>query len=407
MHYLMAGVTAPSHVYPSLALIAELVSRGHRISYVIGDRLAHLVTPTGAEPVPHRSILPTADQHWPGDTGEAMQLFLDEAISVLDLVLDQDRPDAVLYDIGGFAGRVAAATWHVPAVQLSPTYVAWACLDEASADQIAALKASASGRRYYATLRSWLDRNGIAMDDDTLLGHPDSCVVLIPRVLQPHADRVSDRYVFAGPCIDPSRTTGWTPPPRDDRPLVYVSLGTAYTDRPDLYRLCVDQLSGDHRLVLSTGKVDPRTLGPLPPGVIAARTQPQLDVLAHASVFITHAGMGGAAESLWFGVPTVAVPQAVDQFTNAATLADLGVGVHLPDTELTARSLRTAVTTALGRAARAREVRLEVRAAGGTRSAADAVERLTDQAGVLSGDGCLDPRPHPWGRPPGRRGGRR
>lgn len=55
-----------------------------------------------------------------------MQLFLDEAISVLGPLLDRvEPPDAVLYDIGGFAGRVAAVRWGVPAVQLSPTYVAW------------------------------------------------------------------------------------------------------------------------------------------------------------------------------------------------------------------------------------------------------------------------------------------
>jgi UDP:flavonoid glycosyltransferase YjiC (YdhE family) len=41
-------------------------------------------------------------------------------------------------------------------------------------------------------------------------------------------------------------------------------------------------------------------------------------VLKHASVFITHAGMGGAVESLWFGVPTVVIPRAVDQFANTA-----------------------------------------------------------------------------------------
>ena len=41
-------------------------------------------------------------------------------------------------------------------------------------------------------------------------------MALIPRELQPHADRVPDRYVFAGPCIDPSRTEGWTPEPGDE-----------------------------------------------------------------------------------------------------------------------------------------------------------------------------------------------
>ena len=36
-----------------------------------------------------------------------------------------DRPDIVLYDIGGMAGPVAAEHWGVPAVQVSPSMVAW------------------------------------------------------------------------------------------------------------------------------------------------------------------------------------------------------------------------------------------------------------------------------------------
>src|SRR5690625_3146197 len=142
------------------------------------------------------------------------------------------------------------------------------------------------------------------------------------------------------------RVTGWKPEPSDDRPLVYVSLGTSYTDRPDIYRTCIDALSDDYRVVLATGKVGPETLEPLPSGVTAARTQPQLDVLEHASVFVTHAGMGSAAESLWFGVPTVALPQAVDQFANAATLEEIGAGVQ-PEEPLTVVNLRAAVDSAL------------------------------------------------------------
>lgn len=221
----------------------------------------------------------------------------------------------MLYDIGGFAGRVAAERWGLPAVQLSPTYVAWDGDEQHTAEQTAALKASPSGQHYYATLRAWLAENAVQLDADTFLGRPDACVVLIPRVLQPNADRVGPRYVFAGPRIDQRRTEAWAPEPGDERPLVYVSFGTAYTNQPDIYRLCVETLAGTHRLVLATGKVDPTALGPRPAGAHAARTQPQLGVLEHASVFITHAGMGGTVESLWFGVPTVAIPQAVDQFT--------------------------------------------------------------------------------------------
>ncbi|MGH3793411.1 MAG: macrolide family glycosyltransferase [Pseudonocardiaceae bacterium] len=377
IHLVMAGVTAPSHVYPSLALISELVSRGHRVSYVIGERLAGLVAPTGADVVAHPSLLPDGDRSWPDDIGAAMQLFLDEAISVLGpLVGRVERPDAVLYDIGGFAGRVAAQRWGVPAVQLSPTYVAWEGYEQDTAEQTAALKASPSGRHYYATLRAWLADNDVQLDPDVFLGRPDACVVLIPRVLQPNADRVGPRYVFAGPCIDQTRTQAWAPAPGDDRPLVYVSFGTAYTNQPDIYRLCVDEFAGTHRLVLATGKVDPAALGPLPDGVHAARTQPQLDVLEHASVFITHAGMGGAVESLWFGVPTVAIPQAVDQFTNAAKLEAIGAGVQLPAEKLDGESLRAAVDAAAGRTDRVQALRADVRSSGGTAIAADTVEHL-------------------------------
>jgi MGT family glycosyltransferase len=369
MHLVMAGSTTPSHVYPSLALIAELVARGHRVSYLIGDRLASLVAPTGAEVVAHPTLLPDTDAAWPEDAGAAMQVFLDDQIAVLPRLLSEvDDVDAVLYEIGGFAGRVAAHHWRVPAIQLSPTYVAWEGYEQDMAEFTTALKTSESGARYFALLRSWLDENAMSLSADDFLGRPEACVVLIPRAIQPNEERVSARYVFAGPCIDETRTAGWTPAADDDRPLVYVSFGTSYTDLPELYARIVRELSETHRLVISTGKVDPATLGA---NVDAARTQPQLDVLAHADVFITHAGMGGTVESLWFGVPTVAVPQAVDQFTNAAQLEAIGAGVQLGELSLT-----DAVAAALSRAPRARELREQVRREGGTTIAADAVERM-------------------------------
>ncbi|WP_309233678.1 nucleotide disphospho-sugar-binding domain-containing protein [Conexibacter sp. W3-3-2] len=279
-------------------------------------------------------MLPTTDEAWSGDPGEAMQLFLDEARAGFDVLVDGPAPDAVLYDIGGLGARIAAHRWGVPAIQLSPAMVAWDGYREETAEFTAQLKASASGARYFASLGAWLREHGVTLDVDDYLGLPPACVALLPRVLQPHADRVGPHVVFAGPCVDEGRRTGFVPP-AGDRPLAYVALGTSYTDRPDLYRAAVDGLADAYRVVLATGKVDPATLGPLPDGVVAARAQPQLDVLDHAAVFVTHAGMGSASEALWAGVPTVALPQAVDQFTNAEQLACAGAGVVLAEDAVT------------------------------------------------------------------------
>ena len=368
MRFLMAGVSAPSHIFPSLAVIAELVDRGHEVTYVVGERHRALVEPTGATVVGTETIMPGADHPWPEDAGEAMQVFLDDAIATLPTIEGLEPAEAVLYDIGGFAGHVAAHRWGVPAVQLSPASVAWEGFEDDMAEFYDALKASESGARYFAMVRGWLDAHGVEMEAQDFLGRPEACIVLIPKALQPNADRVSDRYTFAGPAIDESRKQGWTPPPGDE-PLVYISFGTAYTDRADLYTQFATELAPDHRVVIATGKVDPDAL---PDTVTKARTMPQLDVLEHADVFITHAGMGGANEALWYGVPVVAAPQAVDQFTNAATLEAIGVGVQLGD--MTARE---AVAKARECAGRARELRAHVRRDGGVDKAADAVERLT------------------------------
>ncbi|MEC3982362.1 macrolide family glycosyltransferase [Amycolatopsis sp. H20-H5] len=383
-HIAMIGCTAPSHVYPSLGVVAELVARGHRVSYVVGEPLADLVAPSGAEVVAHPTIFPLGETaSWPDDPAEAMRVFLDEAIAIHPRLLaryDSDRPDLVLYDIGGLGASLLAKRYGVPAVQLSPTLVAWEGYEEDLADMLETVRSSPSGMDYQRAGNAWLREHGIELDTWDWLNHPEHILSLIPRAMQPNADRVPDSVRFVGPCLDPDRLadTGWTPPV-SGKPVLLVSFGTAYNAQLEVYRACVEAFedSGWH-VVLSIGKhVEPADLGPLPENFEAYQVVPQLTVLAAASAFITHAGMGGATESLWFGVPTVAIPQAADQFGNAALLAELGAGIHLPAEDVTAAALRESVDHVAASAdvkARLASLREEVRAHGGIAHAADAVE---------------------------------
>jgi MGT family glycosyltransferase len=175
--------------------------------------------------------------------------------------------------------------------------------------------------------------------------------VLIPRVMQPHADRVDDeRYRFVGPCIDPRREDpgDWTPPPGDG-PLTLLAFGTAYTDRIDVYRNTIEGLDGTGwRLVISTGRVPPDELGTVPDWVQLRAEVPQPAVLRTAEMFVTHAGMGSCTEGLWYGVSMVAIPQAVDQPSNADQLEAIGVGRHLPADPPSAADIRDAITEMAG-----------------------------------------------------------
>ena len=86
MHIAVVAASAPSHMHPHLALVRELVERGHRVSYLVSGHLADLAAPTGADVVGCTSVLPGAPgapADWSGDDVAGMRLFLDEAIHVL------------------------------------------------------------------------------------------------------------------------------------------------------------------------------------------------------------------------------------------------------------------------------------------------------------------------------------
>ncbi|MCO1655363.1 macrolide family glycosyltransferase [Pseudonocardia humida] len=377
----MVGVGAHGHTNPHLPVIAELVERGHRVDYAIPAPFADAAAATGATPLVITSTLPdeTRDEQWPVDPLAGTALFLDDAIGVLpqlESALADDRPDLVLYDIGGFAGRALAQRWGLPLVQLSPSIVAWRGYEDDMAEALSFLRDPA-GVAFVQRFEGWLRGLGIETSHAEFAGHPPRCVVLVPKAMQPNADRVDEQvYTFVGPGLDRRRESAW---PEPDRPLLLVSLGSAYTDRVDFYRDCVAAFGDlDWEVVIAIGRhVDPAAVGPLPPNVELHPWVPQFAVLGRASAFVTHAGMGGCSEGLYQGVPMVAVPQAVDQPGNAAMLESLGVGVTVPPESVTPGVLREAVLSLTGSpevAARSAALRDELRAAGGARAAADVIE---------------------------------
>ncbi|MET9611175.1 macrolide-inactivating glycosyltransferase [Streptomyces sp. NPDC006512] len=388
-HIAMFSIAAAGHVNPSLEVIRELVARGHRVSYAIPAAYADTVAVTGATPVLWNSTLPTDDDPdaWGTELIDNIEPFLNDAVQALPQLaaaFEGDEPDLVIHDITSYPAIVLARRWGVPAVSLSPTLVAWDGYEEEIAEPMTApLKASERGRAYYARFRAWLDENGIPDDPDRFVGRPRRSIVLMPKALQPHADRVDENvYTFVGSCQGDRADQGhWQrPPAAEGKKTVLVSFGSTFTKQPAFYRACLDAFAAlpDWHLVLQIGKfTDESELGEIPANAEVHRWVPQLDILRRADAFITHAGTGGCQEGLATGTPMVAVPQAVDQFGNADMLVGLGVARHLPMAEATAEALRTAVlelTADPQVAARAAAIRARMATEGGTPQAADLIE---------------------------------
>lgn len=387
-HIAMFSIAAHGHVNPSLEVIRELVARGHRVTYAVPPVFADKVAATGARPVPYTSTLPGPDadpEAWGSTLLDNVEPFLDDAIQALPQLVDAyagDEPDLVLHDIASYPARVLARRWGVPAVSLSPNLVAWEGYEEEVTEPMwAEPRKTARGRAYYARFEAWLTENGISEHPDPFTGRPARSLVLIPKALQPHADRVDERvHSFVGACQGDRAEQGDWQRPAGAEKVVLVSLGSAFTRQPAFYRSCVrafGDLPGWHLVLQIGAHVDPAELGDVPSGVEVRDWVPQLAILRQADLFVTHAGAGGSQEGLATATPMIAVPQAVDQFGNADMLQALGVARRLSTEEATAERLRETALALLDDpdvARRLKTVGAEMAQEGGTRRAADLIE---------------------------------
>jgi UDP:flavonoid glycosyltransferase YjiC (YdhE family) len=346
------AVPEHGHINPGLPLVTELVARGHRVSYATTDRFADAVAQAGATPLLHTTTFP---ERMPEDGDDGVRMFLDEFHAVtpqIEKLYADDRPDVIVCDIGAFQGPVLADRWGIPVVQVSASYIA---IPGSKADDFPA----------------YVAEYGFPVE----LLTPRPCLVVMPRSFQFDAPTVdADSFTFVGPMGSPEP---WSPP--DDRPVLLISLGSSYTDRPDFFRDCLAAFADNGwHVEMSVGRfVDPADLGPLPANFVVSQWVPQASMLTRASAFITHGGMGGVMEALAQAVPLIAVPQAVDQLLTGPRIEELGLGRHIPRDEVTVDRLRQAlrdVNEDDAIAANLMKIQQEILASGGVRRAADIVE---------------------------------
>ncbi|MBV1856067.1 macrolide family glycosyltransferase [Catellatospora tritici] len=388
MTWHIAFLNAPTigEVFPTLAIVAELVRRGHRVSYATGQARAEVVGAMGATVVPYESSLPDeADPALlppePDDYFRTIRSgFLREAYTTfpqLEAICEADRPDLLVYHTQTFAARMLAVKHGIPAVQLWTFMAAnpnWSIGKH--------LGLEAAGLAGLAEHQQRLDDLAAAhgCDPERVRAYsPRRHLMLYPRLMQFRHLNFDGRYRFVGPCVGARPFQRPWLPPEPDRPVALVSLGTVYNRLPGFYRTCAEAFAGtDWQVVVSLGeRTDPAEVGPVPDNVHVAASVPQLEVLRHARVFVTHAGMGGSLEALRAGVPMLTLPQTPEQQVNAARLAELGAARPLDPDRLTPTYLRAAVDAVAGdESMRRKLLRLshELRACGGATLAADLIE---------------------------------
>lgn len=231
--------------------------------------------------------------------------------------------------------------------------------------------------------RSWGLRP-VRQPDDTFSRTAQICQLTedfdFPRL------HVPPGFHYVGPLIDGYGRRFPFPYERlNGKPLIYVTLGTLQNPASEYFRLIARVCAKlDVQIVIAAGTNQPRTLRALAGSPIVVQFAPQLEILARASLTITHSGLNTVMQSLLCGVPMVGIPLTHDQPAIAARIAHSGTGVVIAPRKLDAERLTASIRQVLESPSfrqKAEKIRESIRGAGGVDKAADVVEEALARAG--------------------------
>ncbi|GCE14680.1 macrolide family glycosyltransferase [Tengunoibacter tsumagoiensis] len=398
--YVFLNVPAHGHVNPTLAVAQELVNRGQEVSYYLTEDFRAPIEATGAVFQPYTSSMPAMrpPTNWNLNDPAVMQnmmplRMIEESKVMIPQLLDRiraEQPDYILYDMMCLWGKLLAQILHVPAIALRPSYAMNAQFNLVSI--MRSQQSQAGGpppeifKKLDATLAQICETYHIpTLNVMDMFAQPEPLnIVFIPRSFQPFAESFDERFVFVGPALQPRLHDNNFPLERlHGKTTLYISLGTVFNSQTQFFNQCFAAFKDSpYQVVMAYGKnIDPSELDAIPENFLVAPHIPQLDVLAHSSVFISHCGMNSTMESLYYGVPLIGIPQMPEQAMNAKRVQELGLGIALNAASVTAEVLRASVEKILADPTYRQQtlaMQETVRTAGGAQKAVDALMHLKE-----------------------------
>lgn len=348
MRVLICTVGAPGHINPLLPLARGLRSHGHEVAWATNPGANDAIARAGI------SVLPVGSPFgvWMRRLGERTRglpgagvpgprkpswfvprLFCEVgAADVVDDLLAAARgyaPDLIVFESRSYAAPAVAAALGIPQAKWEVTGLLPAGVEESASDAISPL---------------W---------DELGLGTPHLAGVFDGPVFSPYPASLDaappegvrlSRVAPVEPCLE---RPDWLDPHLLDRPLVYATLGTAFSAAPVMNALLEALGAAPVRAVVTMGNLADRSCLHVPLNVRVEQYVEQERLLPHCSAVLSHAGSGTMLGALAHGLPQVCVPQGADQFLNAGRIQQAGAGVAVFPAAATAEAIGAALAAVL------------------------------------------------------------
>lgn len=397
------GFPGGGHVIPSLPLVAELVRRGERVHYFVTPEFKAAVERAGATFHGYGGGFPLAQPRtlarFRRRVSDAIHVQLEASRWVLDHFARELATSGIAYvmhDSLASWGWYMTQTLRVPSVALFPTFVYDDTIGERQqlASVAARVRRSAQGL-YQIRSRALADQLSARYGAATvrplvrlMQSRGNLNLVFTSREFHPNGAAFDGaHFKFIGPSVSTRADAGAFPVGKlDSRPLILISLGTTFNNKPQFYELCFRAFAhSPWQIVMVVGENTKlsRSQSALP-NFIVRTSVPQLELLQRAVLFISHGGMNSVNEALYYNVPLLLLPQGADHAWVATRTAELGAGIRL-SAAVDAGQLRRAAEEVLARPAYAESaarIGASLRATGGIQKALEDIMLFKDKHAV-------------------------
>jgi MGT family glycosyltransferase len=276
-------------------------------------------------------------------------------------LIKEAKLDALVIDqaeaCGGSVAEVSGLPWVTVCSALClnaeprvpPFFTSWSYAESRAAivrNQIAYTVAGLATRPAQNLINGYRRKMGLPLFkrlDDTF--SPFAQICQQNREFDFPRQQLPECFHYAGPIRSPAGSCEFPWERLDGRPLIYASIGTLFNQHRYIYRVIAEACAGiEAQLVLSLGGgAEASEYAELSGSPLVVKFAPQRELLKHAALTITHAGLNSTLESLSEGVPLVAIPITSEQPAVAARIRWTGTGDFVNLRRLTAERLRRTI----------------------------------------------------------------
>ncbi|MDQ0496606.1 macrolide family glycosyltransferase [Paenibacillus brasilensis] len=381
LNILMVNIPAEGHVNPTIGITQAFAARGDQVHYITTEKYKDRLEAVGATVHLHPDLVRNASINGSSPSGlnEFLNIQIQTSLDILEVTQKLSESidfDFVFYDRFG-AGELVRDYLNIPGIASSPSFLVSNNQMIVNPFRPDAEVPFQIDEQATTSLQHMKEKFSVApkhmfqfMNNSGALN-----VVYTSRYFQPNGELFSDENLFIGPSF-PERK-GENSFPLDalqDKKVLYISMGTMFDHIEDFFNTCIEAFSDfEGIVVIAAGeKADFTKINPAPEHFIISPYVPQLEVLRHSDVFITHGGMNSVNEGIHFNVPLVVLPQDKDQPMVAQRLTELQAGYRITKDHISVQSLRDGVREVVSNAAYkegVQKIKESFQQAGGTEEA--------------------------------------